>query len=76
MVIAQNFFCAGCGTPIEPSKYGYWVAYLLGNDIFTLKHKYWYIHFSQVHARQYIATNLLFNSDLINKHMNEMYKIS
>lgn len=22
MVAAQNFFCAGCGTPIEPSKYG------------------------------------------------------
>lgn len=22
MVAAQNFLCAGCGTPIEPSKYG------------------------------------------------------
>lgn len=22
MVATQNFFCAGCGTPIEPSKYG------------------------------------------------------
>lgn len=22
VVAAQNFLCAGCGTPIEPSKYG------------------------------------------------------
>lgn len=25
VVAAQNFFCAGCGTPVEPSKYGNWL---------------------------------------------------
>ncbi|MEJ1280503.1 RUN and cysteine rich domain containing beclin 1 interacting protein like [Cricetulus griseus] len=31
-VVAQNFFCAGCGTPIQPSKYGACAAGLLRDN--------------------------------------------
>lgn len=51
MVAAQNFFCAGCGTPIEPSKYGKWVACLLGDNIVFLKHKYGYIFLSNAYKQ-------------------------
>lgn len=41
-MVAQNFFCAGCGTPIQPSKYGSCAACLLRGN--SADRQNWAVH--------------------------------